>query len=124
MLTWRSVCCYFVSATLAMFELFYFVKSNALGIIQHPVLRRHLLYREEHWNAWKNDGCPSFAKKPEPGEEGEKKKMVGEGGSSRKRKRKLGDLIRRETEVKRVNLGNPGLTTLWNLTPDNLEACR
>jgi THO complex subunit 1 len=85
---------------------------------------KHILHREEHWNAWKNDGCPSFAKKPEPGEEGEKKKLVGEGGSSRKRKRKLGDLIRRETEVKRVNLGNPGLTTLWNLTPDNLEACR
>jgi len=85
---------------------------------------KHILHREEHWNAWKNDGCPSFAKKPEKGEEGEKRKMVGEGGSSRKKKRKLGDLIKRETEVKRVNLGNPGLTTLWNLCPDNVAACR
>ena len=23
-----------------------------------------------------------------------------------------------------MNLGNPGLTALWNLHPDNLEACR
>ena len=25
---------------------------------------------------------------------------------------------------KRINLGNKGLTELWNLNPDNLEACR
>ena len=28
----------------------------------------HMLEREEHWNAWKNDGCPDFEKKPEEGE--------------------------------------------------------
>ena len=25
---------------------------------------------------------------------------------------------------KKINLGNKGLTELWNLNPDNLEACR
>lgn len=23
----------------------------------------HILEREEHWNSWKNDGCPDFEKK-------------------------------------------------------------
>ena len=25
---------------------------------------------------------------------------------------------------KKINLGNSGLTSLWNYNPDNLEACR
>jgi hypothetical protein len=33
-------------------------------------------------------------------------------------------LLQRELAEKRVNLGNPGLTALWNHNPDNLEACR
>jgi len=52
------------------------------------------------------------------------KKPIGEGGSSRRKKRKLGDLIQKEVAEKKVNLGNAGLTSLWNLHPDNLEACR
>lgn len=24
----------------------------------------HILEREEHWNKWKNDGCPDFERKP------------------------------------------------------------
>ena len=32
--------------------------------------------------------------------------------------------IQKEIAEKKVNLGNPGLTALWNLHPDNLEACR
>ena len=49
---------------------------------------------------------------------------IGEGGSSRRRKRKLGDVVLKELVEKRVNLGNAGLTALWNQNPDNLEACR
>lgn len=25
----------------------------------------HVLYRETHWNNWKNQGCPSFIREPE-----------------------------------------------------------
>merc|ERR1719427_784732 len=82
---------------------------------------KHILHREEHWNKWKNEGCPSFAKKLE---ENVLDKPIGEGGSYRRKKRKLGDLIQKEIAEKKVNLGNPGLTALWNLHPDNLEACR
>ena len=49
---------------------------------------------------------------------------IGEGGSSRRKKRKLGDVVLKELAEKRVNLGNAGLTALWNQNPDNLEACR
>jgi len=83
---------------------------------------KHILHREEHWNKWKNEGCPSFAKKLE--ENVVEKKPIGEGGSYRRKKRKLGDLIQKEVAEKKVNLGNSGLTALWNLHPDNLEACR
>jgi len=83
----------------------------------------HILEREEHWNKWKNEGCPSSAKKRSP-EEKEPELVLGEKGSYRRKKRPLGDVIRKEVAAKRVNLGNSGLTTLWNLNPDNLEACR
>ena len=32
--------------------------------------------------------------------------------------------LQKEISEKKVNLGNPGLTSLWNFNPDNLEACR
>jgi len=83
---------------------------------------RHILHREEHWNKWKNEGCPSFAKKLE--ENVAEKRPIGEGGSYRRKKRKLGDMIQKEISENKVNLGNSGLTALWNLHPDNLEACR
>jgi len=83
---------------------------------------KHILHREEHWNKWKNEGCPSFAKKME--ESVSEKRPIGDSGSYRRKKRKLGDLIQKEIAEDKVNLGNPGLTTLWSLHPDNLEACR
>ena len=72
---------------------------------------------------WKNDGCPSLSKKMEESG-GNSSSKIGEGGSSRRRKRKLGDVVLKELAEKRVNLGNAGLTALWNQNPDNLEACR
>jgi len=86
---------------------------------------KRILHREEHWNRWKNEGCPSLARKTGDQDEPEAdKKGLGDGGSSRKKKRKLGDVIQKEVAEKKINLGNKGLTELWNLNPDNLEACR
>ena len=99
---------------------------------------KRILGREEAWNRyfqktnicdapmpfrWKNDGCPSLSKKMEESG-GNSSAKIGEGGSSRRRKRKLGDVVLKELAEKRVNLGNAGLTALWNQNPDNLEACR
>jgi len=88
---------------------------------------RHILAREGFWNNWKNEGCPALGKKGEVSSQASgdtHHKKVGEGCSYRRRKRKLGEQIQKEVEEKRVNLGNPGLTNLWNLHPHNLEACR
>ena len=32
--------------------------------------------------------------------------------------------LQKEVAEKKINLGNSGLTSLWNYNPDNLEACR
>jgi len=56
---------------------------------------KKILQREETWNKWKNDGCPSLAKKMDETAEANFSR-VGEGGNSRRRKRKLGDLIQKE----------------------------
>jgi THO complex subunit 1 len=85
---------------------------------------KRILVREEAWNKWKNDGCPSLAKKMEESTATAPGPRIGEGGSSRKRKRRLGDVVQKELAEKRVNLGNAGLTALWNQNPDNLGACR
>jgi THO complex subunit 1 len=42
---------------------------------------------------------------------------------SRKRKRKLGDQIQDAVTNKKFLMGNFRLTNLWNLCPDNMEAC-
>jgi hypothetical protein len=44
-------------------------------------------------------------------------------GGTRKRKRKLGDMIKDATANGRFLMGNAALTKLWNICPDNLEAC-
>ncbi|KAJ2944186.1 hypothetical protein O0L34_g18164 [Tuta absoluta] len=80
---------------------------------------KHILKREEHWNSWKNDGCPEFQKpKPPPVTESE------EGSRRRKRRRPVGDIVREYEAQDKVYMGNNELTKLWNLCPDNLAACR
>jgi len=49
---------------------------------------KHILHREEHWNKWKNEGCPSFAKKMD--EAPTEKRAIGENGSFRRKKTKAG----------------------------------
>ncbi|XP_044003387.1 THO complex subunit 1 isoform X2 [Aphidius gifuensis] len=80
---------------------------------------KNILKREEHWNAWKNDGCPPF-KRPakEPSSDSDEPKKV------KKIKRRIGDVIRDAQGAGKFNMGNPELTKLWNLCPNNLEACK
>lgn len=83
---------------------------------------KHILLREEQWNAWKNEGCPSLAKiaPKDTASNGNAKSAV---RSTRKRKRKLGDQIQEAMQGNTFLMGNVALTKLWNLCPDNLEAC-
>lgn len=73
---------------------------------------KHILQREEFWNSWKNEGCPDF-KEAKPVD------VVKEG----RPKRKLGDEIKAALANKKVILGNAEMNRLWNLCPDNWEAC-
>ncbi|XP_005098300.1 THO complex subunit 1 [Aplysia californica] len=75
---------------------------------------KHILDREEHWNTWKNESCPSFIK--------DKGKDQGKSKAKAKRRRIGDDLM--ATGGKSLKLGAPELTRLWNLNPDNMEACK
>ncbi|KAJ9599999.1 hypothetical protein L9F63_009709, partial [Diploptera punctata] len=77
---------------------------------------KHILKREEHWNSWKNDGCPEFQKT-----RGEKRKSL---PRPRRPKKSLGDQMRDVTQHGKFIMGNAELTKLWNLCPNNLEACK
>lgn len=80
---------------------------------------KNILKREEHWNAWKNEGCPPF-KRPAPdvGVDGEEVRKL------KRPRRRIGDVIRDAQAVGKYHMGNPELTKLWNLCPNNLEACK
>ncbi|XP_038206326.1 THO complex subunit 1 [Zerene cesonia] len=81
---------------------------------------KSILKREEHWNSWKNDGCPEF-QKPKPPVQSESTEEV---RRVRKRRRPVGDIIKEYESQKKHFMGNTELTKLWNLCPDNLAACR
>ncbi|KAG8442166.1 hypothetical protein GDO86_011097 [Hymenochirus boettgeri] len=74
----------------------------------------HVLNTEENWNAWKNEGCPSFVKERPP--EAKPQKMA--------RKRPTPEDFLGKGSNKKMSLGNEELTRLWNLSPDNMEACK
>ena len=98
---------------------------------------KHMLQREEQWIGWKNDGCKAFTDA--------KAKVVASGSNgngdsngvaaaaaaaarptrvgARKRKRPVGDMIKLAMSQKKFIMGNNDLTRLWNLYPDNMEAC-
>ncbi|TRY63385.1 hypothetical protein TCAL_11711 [Tigriopus californicus] len=79
---------------------------------------QHILNRGKQWNAWKNEGCKSFR------EDTTKENGQSNGGLKRPhRKRQLGREICQATAAKRFIMGNKNLTDLWNLYPDNLDAC-
>lgn len=89
---------------------------------------KHILKREEHWNSWKNDGCPEFQKPAHqvPADEtteeaGEKRKSI---LRPRRPKKSLGEQMRDCTQHGKFVMGNAELTRLWNLCPNNLEASK
>lgn len=60
---------------------------------------KNILKREEHWNAWKNDGCPPFkrpAKESADNDELRKAKRL---------KRRLGDVIRDAQGAGKFHMG-------------------
>ena len=72
---------------------------------------KQVLEREESWIVWKNDGCPSYEKPPLKESE----------MSPFPPKKHLGDEVATQTKI---DMGSTELSRLWNLCPDNLEACR
>lgn len=103
---------------------------------------KHILKREEMWSNWKNDGCPEF-KKPESGknsvggagnstgkQNGKSEEVGKEDGETQhsprkvRQKRKVGDLIKEADSRGKFTMGNAEMTRLWNLHPNNLEACK
>ncbi|KAI0207238.1 THO complex subunit 1 [Lamellibrachia satsuma] len=75
----------------------------------------HMLAREENWSVWKNDGCASYVREKVPAPS---KTQAG-----RAKKRSLGEDLK-ASGGKLIKMGNSELTRLWNLCPDNMEACR
>ncbi|XP_073406967.1 THO complex subunit 1 [Dendrobates tinctorius] len=74
----------------------------------------HILNTEENWNSWKNEGCPSFVK--ERPQDSKPLKMA--------RKRPAPEDFLGKGSSKKILMGNEELTRLWNLCPDNIEACK
>ncbi|XP_072267444.1 THO complex subunit 1 [Pyxicephalus adspersus] len=74
----------------------------------------HILGTEENWNSWKNEGCPSFVK--ERPQDSKPMKVA--------RKRSAPEDFLGKGSNKKILMGNDELTRLWNLCPDNIEACK
>ncbi|XP_073926228.1 THO complex subunit 1 isoform X3 [Castor canadensis] len=74
----------------------------------------HILNTEENWNSWKNEGCPSFVK--ERTSDTKPTRVV--------RKRTAPEDFLGKGPNKKILMGNEELTRLWNLCPDNMEACK
>ncbi|XP_014681848.1 PREDICTED: THO complex subunit 1-like [Priapulus caudatus] len=92
------------------------IKETPPGGARFAEIVKHTLEREVNWNHWKNEGCPSFV---QPLLKESEKPVF----KARARKRSIADDYRLK-DTKRINMGNPELSRLWNLTPDNLAACR
>lgn len=74
-----------------------------------------ILQREESWNMWKNDGCPEI--KPDEVAGKEKRK-------SSANVHHVGFELLSAEKGGKFSLGNRELTRLWNLCPDNWQACK
>nr|XP_020650194.1 THO complex subunit 1 isoform X1 [Pogona vitticeps] len=75
----------------------------------------HILNTEENWNSWKNEGCPSFVKE-RPSDSKPIRPFT--------RKRPAPEDFLGKGPNKKILMGNEELTRLWNLCPDNMEACK
>uniref|UniRef100_A0A8B9R1L8 THO complex 1 n=1 Tax=Anas platyrhynchos TaxID=8839 RepID=A0A8B9R1L8_ANAPL len=74
----------------------------------------HILNTEENWNSWKNEGCPSFVKE----------RYLSFKPMRPARKRPAPEDFLGKGPNKKILMGNEELTRLWNLCPDNMEACK
>nr|XP_020447258.1 THO complex subunit 1 isoform X1 [Monopterus albus] len=74
----------------------------------------HILNTEENWNSWKNEGCPSFVKE----------RTVDDKPKRPTRKRQAPEDFLGKGPDRKIFMGNDELTRLWNLNPDNMEACK
>ncbi|XP_076149606.1 THO complex subunit 1 [Alosa pseudoharengus] len=74
----------------------------------------HILNKEENWNSWKNEGCPSFVKE-RPAETKPTRPT---------RKRPAPKDFLGKGPDRKVFMGNDELTRLWNLSHDNMDACK
>ncbi|KAM9322177.1 THO complex subunit 1 [Pholidichthys leucotaenia] len=72
------------------------------------------LNTEENWNAWKNEGCPSFVKE----------RTVDDKPKRPTRKRQAPEDFLGKGPDRKIFMGNDELTRLWNLHQDNMEACK
>lgn len=78
------------------------------------VMVEHMLNSEENWNTWKNEGCPSFVKE----------RTVDDKPKRPTRKRAAPEDFLGKGPDRKIFMGNDELTRLWNLNPDNMEACK
>ncbi|KAJ0059179.1 hypothetical protein NL108_008678 [Boleophthalmus pectinirostris] len=74
----------------------------------------HMLDSEDNWNSWKNEGCPSFVRE----------RSVDEKPKRPTRKRAAPEDFLGKGPDRKIFMGNDELTRLWNLNPDNMEACK
>uniref|UniRef100_A0A667ZL90 THO complex 1 n=1 Tax=Myripristis murdjan TaxID=586833 RepID=A0A667ZL90_9TELE len=74
----------------------------------------HILNTEENWNAWKNEGCPSFVKE----------RTIDDKPKRPTRKRQAPEDFLGKGPDRKIFMGNDELTRLWNLNQDNMEACK
>ena len=94
---------------------------------------KHMLQREEQWIGWKNEGCKAFTDAKAKVAAAAASNGESNGGAaaaaparmvSKKRKRPpVGEHLRMAMKQKKFIMGNNDLTKLWNLYPDNMEAC-
>lgn len=78
------------------------------------IMVEHILNTEENWNAWKNEGCPSFVKE----------RTVDDKPKRPTRKRQAPEDFLGKGPDRKIFMGNDELTRLWNLNQDNMEACK
>lgn len=79
---------------------------------------RHILNREENWINWKNEGCQSFARVQKETTKAVAKEIAPKGRRAKPKapKRSIADEFLNPNN-KRINMGAPELTRLWNLCP-------
>ena len=73
---------------------------------------KRMLKSEESWIAWKNDGCPLYEKAP----------LSDKDQALFPQREHLGDKVGNGSQ--KIDMGSAELSRLWNLCPNNLEACK